>query len=111
MCDEGRGAKLGWVAPLGFGHEVPLRHLGLGGAHVLCTGLDGLDDLDLVSVLILILIVIPPEGNVHLPLLGDCLREDPPTMAILNTIRQAPGRTQGAPRGPQWATGFQTGCT
>ena len=46
----------------------------------LCSGLDALEDLYFMRHLILVLIHVPPEADVHLPLCEDRFRQDPPLM-------------------------------
>ena len=53
---------------------------------VLAGNSDALEDLDFMSGLILILVHVAPEGDVHLHLPSDCLREDPPLMAMEDHI-------------------------
>ena len=57
---------------------------------VLAGNSDALVDLDFMSALILLLVHVAPEGDVHLPLSRDCLREDPPLMAIEDNILDVP---------------------
>ena len=95
---EHGGTNLGWIPPGRSGHEVPHLHLVLGGPHGIRSRHDGLEDLDLVGAVVLVLILIPPETDVNLPVLRDLFGQHPPPMAVLDHIGE--GRVVGQ-EGPE----------
>ena len=70
-----------WVPTNSSCHQVRLLHRGLCLAQVLGCGLNAPKDLHLVAVLVLVLVHVSPQANVHLSFLHDSFREDPPAMS------------------------------
>ena len=68
--------------------KVSLGHLGLFLRELLGSGLDALQDLNLMGDLVLILVHVAPQGDIQLALHGRRLVEDPPAMAIEDHIFQ-----------------------
>jgi hypothetical protein len=83
---QGPLRHLGWVPPCGFGYEVRPSHLRVGAAQLEDEGFDGLEELDLVGALVFLLVLVPPEADVHLVYLGHRFWEDPPLMATHHHI-------------------------
>ena len=58
-----------------------------------------------MSGLILILVHVAPEGDAHLPVTIDCLKEDPPPMAIEDRVLEVPNVAhedlEAWPEGPE----------
>ena len=53
-----------------------------------CSTPQGLQDLNLVNLLILVLVLVLPEADICLHLSGNGLGQDPPSMTIHDSIRQ-----------------------
>ena len=87
---EGVRAQLGRVSPRNRSAKVPLSDFGVRLRHCLASNFDALQDLDFMRGLILILVHVAPKGYVQLPVLANCLREDPPFVAMLNNVPELP---------------------
>ena len=72
----------------GFLLDTHATNLGLLLRELLGSGLDALQDLNIMGDLVLILVHVAPQGDVHLALHGHRLLEDPPAMAIEDHILQ-----------------------
>ena len=68
--------------------DVPQAQLGPRDGHLLAGRHDPSEDLDLMSPLILILILVPPEAHFHLVRMGGAFREDPPAMPMMDNIME-----------------------
>ena len=67
--------------------------------------------LDFVGHLVLILVHVAPEGDVHLPLQGHSLRQDPPLVAIQDRILEVCIALHEVRQVPYMGNGCLPGCT
>ena len=79
---HGPDGHLRRIPPEGPLHEVCEGHLLLRDGHDVRGGHEALQHLHLVSALVFVLVLVAPEAHIHLEVLLDVLREDPPPMAI-----------------------------
>ena len=79
---------LGWAPLAGLCHQVPKDHFPLRLLHVRRSGDDGLEELNLMSPLIFILVCVPPETDINFQVRGQRLRKDPPLMPVKDRISQ-----------------------
>ena len=85
---QGMRTHLGRVPPGHTSHKVPLGYLGLILREVLCNGLDELQDLNLMGDLVLILVHVAPQGDIHLAIHEHMIMAGPLAMAIEDHILQ-----------------------